>query len=516
MNEITFLEERMVKGGGSAALHAVIDSHLATAERSRGTLAISKLLREIGKVGVRLHSPDIGDAPSGPSYRILGLLQLTKRPLRSEAIQSALLLSATETRDELVQLANVGVVSSTDENRWVALPLPVDLEIASETDPLERALGALVTWMTTPNAPFSTADADCVIAVATALLPERPQAVAPVFYALDKVLKALGDKHRVYEVAQLSIAAAQRLTDRDTGLMYDAHAAMCGTSWVFQRVGRLDDAQIQAEKSEELGNEFGWVRNTAYAHKCIGRLLRLRAEESRDAAERSQLFGESERRLRLAQETFPLVPKFDRALEEVGESHSLLGRTYLAQGLLDEAQAQVNEAHRLIPEAPSKMFHDLLILDGEVALRRGGIDFAERCFDRVVRTVVTGTELSEIRARALRQFGLLKATTNREAAKSRLAEARQIYRQLDEVENEAKCAWDLALLEERVSSSAVEVLSAERPLVRIAALDAHAQRVASSAAVAGSLAQKADPGSDYWKSLLPEARKAARRRESQW
>src|SRR5262249_6360811 len=124
-----------------------------------------------------------------------------------------------------------------------------------------------------------------VVHLAKNCLNFRPRTVANVFRTLDKLLKRRGDKCLVLDVADLSIEAAQRtasLRSEDI-IKGEAHALICGRSWVLQRVGRLHEAQAAAERSLTLGQDIGWDRNTAYCKKCMGRLFRIQAEQQQGA-----------------------------------------------------------------------------------------------------------------------------------------------------------------------------------------------------------------------------------------
>src|SRR5206468_2880638 len=101
----------------------------------------------------------------------------------------------------------------------------------------------------------------------------NPPSVADVYFKIEKLLKRRGDKHLVLQTAQLAIDASRRAHLRTPDIAkYEAHALICGQSWVFQRIGRLPEARIAAEKSLQLGVDIGWERNTAYCTKCLGRL----------------------------------------------------------------------------------------------------------------------------------------------------------------------------------------------------------------------------------------------------
>lgn len=104
------------------------------------------------------------------------------------------------------------------------------------------------------------------VALARACDRKHPKLASSVFPRLDKYLKDRGDKHLVLEAAELSIAAARGARDEDVA-RNEAKTLICGRSWVFQRIGRLDEAEVAGSKSLELGESIPWPRNTAYCQK---------------------------------------------------------------------------------------------------------------------------------------------------------------------------------------------------------------------------------------------------------
>jgi len=120
------------------------------------------------------------------------------------------------------------------------------------------------------------------LALARQCAEARPKSVAAVFMTLDKLLKNWGDKHLVLEIADLCIGAARCAPRTRREVEGEAQALICGRSWVFQRIGRLTEALIEAEKSLQLGKDIGWERDTVYCKKCMGRLYRMMAEQEHD------------------------------------------------------------------------------------------------------------------------------------------------------------------------------------------------------------------------------------------
>src|SRR5262249_36099927 len=132
-----------------------------------------------------------------------------------------------------------------------------------------------------------------VLVLSRRCILSHPGAVQDAFRTVEKPLKRRGDKHLVLEFAELAVEDARRSGRTDTDVRAEAHALICGRSWVYQRIDRLDEARVHARKSLDLGEQIRWDRNTAYCKKCIGRLLRMEAERLDKGAERDGLLTES-------------------------------------------------------------------------------------------------------------------------------------------------------------------------------------------------------------------------------
>src|SRR5262249_57048512 len=116
---------------------------------------------------------------------------------------------------------------------------------------------------------------------------------AVVFMAFDKLLKMWGEKPLVLERADRCMGAARCAPRPRREVEGEAQALICGRSWVFQRIGRLTEALVEAERSLQLGEDIGWERNTVYCKKCIGRLYRMLAEQEHDTQQRAAWFAAS-------------------------------------------------------------------------------------------------------------------------------------------------------------------------------------------------------------------------------
>lgn len=269
--------------------------------------------------------------------------------------------------------------------------------------------------------------------------------VAHVFDLLQKPLKRLGDKRLVLETASVSLEAARRPNRHEQDAHQEALILICGTSWVLQRVGRLNDADADAQLSLELGQNLQWDRNTAFCLKCIGRLRRLRAEAASEPEERRRLLAESEESLRSAIALFARL-HLKESQEEQGESWSLLGRTFLRAGRRDDAEDAVLRADALLVDDTTKAYLDLQILRGD--LNAGRDDrVAESFYSRAISLGDAGdAQRSEILARALFARGKLRARLKRPQAKSDFKQAAETWERLEDP-SLAIAEWEIVKLD---------------------------------------------------------------------
>lgn len=348
-------------------------------------------------------------------------------------------------------------------------------------------------WSQVPNA----------IALAKVCQTDQPELVACLLWRLDKLLKRTGNKRLVLEVADLSIAAAHHGPRTEEQAKGEAVALVCGRSWVYQRINELAKARAEGENSLQLGKEIGWDRNTAYCHKCIGRLFRMEAErQATNAATREDFLRSSIDNLTHAIELFPVLselPDRDR-ISETGDCYSLLGRTYLVAGDRTKAQKAAREAIDRITDKSSKDYADLQILLGDIARSENDNAAAASCYEDAIRAAGTAdAERSEIAARAWFQKGLLTG------ASFCFETAAKIWDLLEEDENADKAKWQCMKLAERVPLSATEVLASESPSVRVEVIRLH--ELALAEMTGPSRGQRAKLDTKYWKALLPDAKR---------
>ena len=248
--------------------------------------------------------------------------------------------------------------------------------------------------------------------------------VSRTFRIIQSWLKSSGDKRLVLVVARRSIEASRVSPhggDQVRGRKQvedEAVAAICGLSWVYQRTGRLAEALAEAERSLALGQALHppWDRNTAFCHKCLGRLKRMQSEDARYTQHRTKLLNDSVELFLKAIDEFTKL-----GLEgEVGDCYSLLARTYLVTGDRGAARDAVREAEERLIDPTNKDYLDLQIVKGDLMLhvsRRTAesiytemLPGARTDADGALATVdVDDAQKSEIMARAYLQRGKVRA-----------------------------------------------------------------------------------------------------------
>ena len=179
------------------------------------------------------------------------------------------------------------------------------------------------------------------VELARRLLVLDPVRVLHFFDRVEKAAKRTGSLRLVLDAARISMqASVQRRTRTREEIETEAKALICGVSWVFQRIGRLDEGLAEGRRSLELGEQINWHRNTYYCEKCLGRIMRLQAESTNPLAERHQTLERSVSSLERAIIGFEQLEGFGPGDPEVGDCHSLLGRTYLVMGDRVRARAR--------------------------------------------------------------------------------------------------------------------------------------------------------------------------------
>lgn len=355
---------RLAGDSQQGAVREFLFQKLSRGAAARSTFYIRDIIDELRARDISLRPP----LEYNPAYiserarETLVVLQVCKDPFPLAVMAGALGITKQDLEGDLSAIRGGGLLTETSTGD-VSLSRPVPpLHIPNKAQVVSRALEEILNFIETNRVPQRVqAQVLNSVALAEECYLTRPDLVANVFRILDKLLKRRGDKHLVLNVAILSIDAARRTTRSPNIIKGEAQALICGQSWVYQRIGRLDDAELAAKKSLQLGQDIDWERNTAYCHKCIGRLCRMKAERLGES-QRESLLRESISSLEEAISCFSEMDGFGPTHPEVGDCYSLLGRTYLIQQTFREAEQAIQKAYRLISLTDSKEYLDLLIL----------------------------------------------------------------------------------------------------------------------------------------------------------
>ena len=512
--EIQFRLSYMVRAADRARLYSFLAAKFHEGIKQRATYRIRDLVQEGRDARIDFFAPP----PSLPLHTppivssVVHVLQYCEAALPAEVLAAGMDCAKEKVEESLAQYLGAGGLTE-DDGCWkvgeISPPLVQDNGGCLVAKALRQLLEFIrahrksaLAWRQVPNA----------IALAKVCKSEDPELVSTLFWKLDKLLKRTGNKRLVLEVANLSLAAARRSPGTGMKTKGEAVALICGRAWVYQRIERLADARAAGEKSQRIGEEIGWHRNTAFCLKCLGRLYRMEAEQqTEDEAKFRELVGLSIDYLERATVSFDGVTELndaDRAAE-VGDCYSLLGRTHLVARDLVKAWAAAREAVKRIRDESSKDYADLQILLGDLTYAEHDGDAALNYYDDAIRSAGRDDpERSEIAARAWFRKG--------EVGKSRVSfgRAAEIWERLDEVERADEARWQSMLLSSaRVSSVAEGVLEGESGSVRVETIRLHEEAVQELGSDRG---RRSEPDEGHWKELLPDARRNVAVRRIEW
>lgn len=498
---------------GESGLRPLIDQlfhRLSRAVEDRASVPIRELIADLRGRGLELQAPpELDPDLPVPAAAALAILQTCPTGLPPEVLAQAVPCAGDVLEDNLQWLAREGALRREGAG-WTANRLPARVMPRDTPDILARALEALLAYVETHrHGEAGRGQVRNAIELARACAGPRPKAAQRVFGVVEKHLKRTGDKHLVLEVAELAIECARRPPRGDGEARIVAQALICGRSWVYQRILRLDEAKLHADKSLRLGESIRWDRNSAFCKKCIGRLHRMEAEETADERRRSELLDESVACLEEAIGRFQAMSEFGPLDVQVGECLSLLARTQLVAGRLPEARRAASQARRLLPDPATKEYLDLAILLGDLSVAGGDHEAADRLYHEALAPPPEGdTERSEIRARALFQRGLNSVATGRtEPAILDFEAAAAIWRSLDEPRAAARAQWEVVRLAEHLPESVLDRLARELPEVRVAAIAIHRERRETTPGT--NALGRGGPGPEYWEQTVLEARQRA-------
>jgi tetratricopeptide (TPR) repeat protein len=481
--------------------------------QNRETWKIRALMHEADEQGIVLFTPPTFE----PNYLeplargTIYLLQHCENGLPSEVLAAAVDCANSELDSHLSKYVERRIMRH-DGGLWMVTPIKQRITYDRGSIVLGRALRQLLEYIKANKSNLNgKRQIPNAITLAKACSSCEPELVAGLFWKLDKLMKNGGNKRLALEVANLSIAAARRAPRTDAQTRGEAVALICGRSWVYQRINRLDDARADGLRSLELGKELGWDRNTAYCLKCLGRLSRMEAERQHpNSAEFTKAWRASLDYLHQAISVFPNVselPAADRTAE-VGDCYSLLGRTHLVAGDVKAAAIAAQSALDRISDKTSKDYADLQILFGDLASARGDKVAAESHYDEAIE--VAGTleaERSEIAARAHFQKGrLLRSAVS-------FGNAADIWADLEEPVPSDNARWHSVVLSGDVPKSAVDILKVESPSVRMETIRLHQERLSALPPARG---RRSEPDKNYWIALIPDAKRNVAVRQIPW
>ena len=502
LSEGVSFRSRALAGAGGTAITDHLYTKFSRAMSARASFDINDLLTEIRDLGLELQVPPDAGAMPEPAASAAFVLQYLHSPIAIPVLAVGLGATVDNLQSSLKSETFVirgEVCEPTIFSRKVYHPQG-RLLLASV---LEALLGHIANHKTDRSGLEQIRNA---MDLARECVEAKPGLVTRMYDVLDKPAKRLGDKRLVLKAAELCISAARRSNREQADVQLEAKALICGRSWVRQRTGELAEAGVAADESIRLGDSVNDDKNTAFCKKCIGRLKRMQAESAIDESIRKELLVESESLLREAIERFSALSGHGPTHPEVGDCHSLLGRTFLVGGQFENARAAIKRAYELISDTNSKDYLDLEILAGDLEAAHGRRDEAQGHYDTALAMQFgDNQEVSEIFARGYFQRGsnaVHKGDVR--AAVDDLRRAGNIWKGLEEHELSARAEFRARQLEGTVPALLPREWQAESFAIRLMALDIHQERLAARGRSAS--ARRDDPGVQYWRELLPHAR----------
>ncbi len=479
--------------------------------KTRTAFKLQELATEAAATGIEFCIPQAFEPSKLDAVvaDVVYVLQRCENGLPGEVLAASVGVTETALQEHLAPYV-ANLILTCDDNLWQILLRKPLLVRSAGPRLVENALRNLLEYYrTNKKLPKGRRQALNAIALAKACESDAPELAAQLYERLDRALKQTGNKRLVLEVADLSIAAANR-SATEMAAKGKTVALICGRSWALQRMGRLHDAREAGEQSLRLGEALHWERNTAYCYKCLGRLYRMEAEKNRqNKAEFDGLIALSVKWLQKAIELFPNVNESNLDhTGEVGDCYSLLGRTHFVDGNRAEAVKAAREAVKRITDEASKDFADLQILLGDLSAVRD-VEHARSCYDTAIEVAgVVDAERSEIAARAYYRKGVVLKNA------ASLDKAAEIWERLEEDGNAANAHWHCLLLSGKVPNEALAIFEMKRAAVRVEAIRMHEARLA--AMVSPSRGRRSKTDKSYWEELTGDAEQNVAIRHREW
>jgi tetratricopeptide (TPR) repeat protein len=494
------------ESGGEKLRTLLFDKFYHAVPHRQGFL-IEELIAELSDNGIQLQPPaNVDSSEYGQTVApALLVLQNCTSPIPTQILSTVTAIPAADFAVTLNDAVEDGFLEF-DDGLWSMRPIPVRLTLPNRTEVFAKALEALLRYIQNhQKEERGFRQVRNAITLARKCETTHPNVVAQVFLVLDKLLKRVGDKHLVLDVAEMSVSAARRADRRRAEADAEARALVCGVSWVYQRLpGHLREAKYAYDRSRELANIFDLQESLAYSTKCLGRLHRIMAEETKDKAHATEDLRLSVQRLKEAVTLFSNLEDHGPDKHEVGDSLSLLARTYMVDGQHELAKQTARRAYRILAGSASKEYIDLLILMGELEQHTDPPTALRYFTDALEIQTEFDVTVREMRARAYRQRGLLKNKLgDRAGAIADITSAFDIWQKLAEVDLAAEAEWNLLKLKQKVNEDDVSQLSEWPTKLRVIAVKRHLDT--ASLQTTNALARRAKRDRTYWKKLIDDA-----------
>lgn len=517
--QIAFRLRYLVNPSDAETVKDYLRSQFLTGMTGRKSYFIPELMKKLQDKGVtfRTLSGVLPNDLDEPAHAAIFVLQRCLIGLPIDVVRDVCMSGMEQQYCET--LRSLPEVLIPDGNLLYCSPLPARLDHPNEGNLLGRTLSQLIAFV---KANRGTDDAirqvPNALTLARACVEKNPKAAAQLFGPLDKFLKRLGRKRDVFEAARITLEAARRATPRDRAdVEAEAKALVCGYSWVYQRTGELEKAESFTNESLAIGESIGWTRNTAFCHKCLGRLKRVQAERCVNSRRQSTLLNESATKLKAAVETFGKCEDFGPNHEEVGDCHSLLSRTYLSMRKVADAENHATLARGMITDQNSKDYMDLLILEGDLGAEKLHYQLADSKYAEAISLLnPDDAEKSEIVARAYFSKGenLRRWKGDDSQAIALVEMASEIWKLHGEHHCLGVAHWKLLEMRREVPKPVLRRLRDLDPSVAVEVV--RLTQGALSSRHEKTLAQRDDMPDAVWAKMIQQAKENNAIRHSRW
>lgn len=523
---IEFRARQLAGEDGGRRLREFLFTKFHKAVPRRQVFVVEGLIEEARGQGIEFRPPPSSETSdiSSRASAALVIMQACKVGIPAKVIASALNSSESEIETELRDLTDRHIVTLDGEHLWCMKPLATPITIRDAQTLFAKALSSLLSFIDSlPNGTSIRPHVANIISLSKKCRGSDPDLVAKVFSRLDRKLKRIGNKRLVWFVANLSIKACRSIRDPDRSVSEaEAQALICGTSWAFQRLHKIDKARVDANEAYQLALNIRLDRSLAYCVKCRGRLCRMEAEQMPNGEAKTVRLKESVALLLEAIDRFSHLAEFGPEDPEVGDCYSLLGRTHLVLGELSEADVALQRAGLLIVDESSKDFIDLELLKADVEAFKGNRHVAGQLLDRAIAiSVAADPEISEMRARAFFKRGENRESVgDRVGASSDYRSAKWIWESLQDEQFAAVAAWEETRIGQSLSKDSLALLINACPdvRVRVEAVSLHNEELQSLGQ--RTVARRREPSKGYWLQIVKRARERVamrgERSETEW